>query len=94
MDYILGVDGGGTKTVVQIADCSGKLLAENESSPGSYKSVGAENAKANINNAVLGAIKKLKTSDKIIFKSAFLDWQEMIPGKIKIFTIKLYLMKK
>jgi len=70
LDCILGVDGGGTKTVVQIADCSGKLLAENESSPGSYKSVGAENAKANINNAVLGAINKLKTSDSIIFKSA------------------------
>ncbi|MBA7675432.1 hypothetical protein ES703_83667 [subsurface metagenome] len=30
MDYILGVDGGATKTVVQIADLSEKVVAESE----------------------------------------------------------------
>lgn len=70
MDYILGSDVGGTKTTVQIADCNGKVLAENEYRAGNYKSVGIENAKRNINEAVLGAIEKLKTSEKIFFKSS------------------------
>jgi len=68
LDYILGLDVGGTKTTVQIADCNGKVLAENESRAGNYKSVG--NAKRNINEAVLGAIEKLKASEKIFFKSS------------------------
>ncbi|GAG84825.1 unnamed protein product, partial [marine sediment metagenome] len=29
MDFILGVDGGGTKTVVQISDLSGEVVTEN-----------------------------------------------------------------
>ncbi len=70
MDFILGLDGGGTKTVVQIADCNGKLLAENESGSSNYKSVGVENAEININTAVLGAIRNLKVTGRIIFKSA------------------------
>ncbi|HAJ94911.1 MAG TPA: ATPase, partial [Actinobacteria bacterium] len=40
MDYILGVDGGGTKTIVQITDSSGKLITESESKSSNYKSVG------------------------------------------------------
>jgi len=70
LDYILGVDGGGTKTTVQIADCNGKLITENKSGSSNYKSVGIENAKININDAVLGATRNLKVTDKIIFKSS------------------------
>ncbi len=70
MDYILGVDGGGTKTTVQIVDSNGKLITENKSGSSNYKSVGVENAKININSAILGAVKKLGIFDKIIFKSA------------------------
>lgn len=70
MNYILGVDGGGTKTIAQIADSKGKLTVENESGSSNYKSVGKENAQTNINNAVLGAIRNLAVSDKVIFKSA------------------------
>jgi len=70
LDFILGLDGGGTKTIAQIVDSKGRILTENESGSGNYKSVGIESAKTNINNAVLGAVKKLAVSDKIIFKSA------------------------
>ena len=70
MDCILGVDGGGTKTTVQIADCNGKLITEEKSGSSNYKSVGIENAKININSAVLGAVRNLKASDKIFFKSS------------------------
>ncbi|MBC8390422.1 MAG: hypothetical protein ISS14_04530 [Actinobacteria bacterium] len=70
MDYILGVDGGGTKTTVQIANSNGKLITENKSGSSNCKSIGVENAKININSAILGAVKKLGIFDKIIFKSA------------------------
>jgi len=70
LECILGVDGGGTKTTVQIADCIGKLITENKSGSSNYKSVGVENAKININNAVLGAMGNLQNSKKIVFKSA------------------------
>jgi len=68
--YLLGVDGGGTKTTVQIADCNGRLMTEKKSGSSNYKSVGVENAKININNAVLGAIRNIKISDNIFFKSS------------------------
>lgn len=70
MDYVLGVDGGGTKTIVQVADCNGGLITENKSGSSNYKSVGVENAKININNAVLGAISNFNIPTRFTFKSA------------------------
>jgi len=70
MDYILGVDGGATKTTARISDHTGKTIAESEFGSSNYKGAGIENSKININSAVMGAIKKILSSDKIIFKSA------------------------
>ena len=42
MDLILGVDGGGTKTIAQITDLSGQLLAESKSGSSNYKSIGTD----------------------------------------------------
>jgi N-acetylglucosamine kinase-like BadF-type ATPase len=70
MDYILGVDGGGTKTTARISDHAGKTITESGSGSGNYKGVGVKNSKININNAVMGAIGKILSSNKIIFRSA------------------------
>lgn len=70
MNYILGVDGGGSKTVVQIADTTGKVIAETVYGSSNYKSAGIEGAIKNLNNGILRAIEKLNISDRIIFKSA------------------------
>ena len=70
MDYVLGLDGGGTKTTVQVVDCNGKLITEKKSGSSNYKSVGIEKAKININNVMLGAIRNIKISDNIFFKSS------------------------
>jgi len=37
--YVLGVDGGGTKTVARIADIEGNHIIESESDSSNYKSV-------------------------------------------------------
>ncbi len=70
MEYILGVDGGGSKTTVQIADIKGKIVAEVVSGASSYKSVGISKAIENLNMAVFSAINNLKTHDDVRFISS------------------------
>ncbi|GAG63824.1 unnamed protein product, partial [marine sediment metagenome] len=70
MDYVLGVDGGGTKTIVQVADLSGKVVAESESGSSNYKSVGIKIAKENINKAIFKAIDMLNNLKEFTFKDA------------------------
>ncbi len=70
MDYILGVDGGGTKTTVQIADTGGKVISQAVSGSSSYKSVGINRAIGNLNTAVFDAVKKLKVPRDIYFISS------------------------
>src|SRR4030042_2093560 len=69
MDYVLGLDGGGSKTTVQIADTDGKVLVQNKSGSCNYKSVGIEIAKNNINTVILNSLEEVGIPD-IIFKSA------------------------
>ena len=67
MKYVLGVDGGGSKTTVQIADAKGKILAEGAYDSSSFKSVGIKKAIENLNTAVFGVIKNLKAPESIHF---------------------------
>ncbi|MFA5015568.1 MAG: BadF/BadG/BcrA/BcrD ATPase family protein [Actinomycetota bacterium] len=69
MEYILGVDGGAFKTLVRVADLSGKPLIETKAGSSNYKSIGPELAKDNINKAILEAIDKLNNSN-VTFRSA------------------------
>ena len=68
--YILGVDGGGTRTTANIADLEGKVLAEYITGSSNYKSVGKETAKENINSAVFGAIGKLGERNSVGIESS------------------------
>ena len=70
MNYILGVDGGGSKTTVQIADTNGKVISQAVSGSSSYKSVGINRAIGNLNTAVFEAVKKLKVPRDIYFISS------------------------
>jgi N-acetylglucosamine kinase-like BadF-type ATPase len=70
MDYILGLDGGGTNTVVRIATASGTKIAEAGSGSTSYKSVGIKKATENLNHIVFSAIKKIGSPENIHFKSS------------------------
>jgi N-acetylglucosamine kinase-like BadF-type ATPase len=71
LDYILGVDGGGTKTVIRITDISGNILSEIVTGAGNYKSAGVFAAKANITEGILEAISEIKDGPgDIFFKSS------------------------
>ncbi|MEA2016794.1 MAG: BadF/BadG/BcrA/BcrD ATPase family protein [Actinomycetota bacterium] len=70
MKYILGVDGGGSKTTVQISDLGGEKLLRVVCGASSYKSVGKEKAVENLNRGVLKAINNLENPEDVHFESS------------------------
>ncbi len=52
MKYIIGVDGGGTKTVALLADIQGNILARGVSGPSNYNAVGFEVACAALEGVI------------------------------------------
>jgi len=70
MNYILGVDGGGSKTTVQITDVDGKVISQSVSGPSSYKSVGINRAIKNLNTAIFNAVRSSKVSEDAFFISS------------------------
>src|SRR5688572_10362483 len=52
MDYILGVDGGGTKTVALLGDLDGNVLARGVSGPSNYNVVGFDAACSALESAI------------------------------------------
>jgi N-acetylglucosamine kinase-like BadF-type ATPase len=73
MEYILGVDGGGTKTLAAAADMDGRIVAETEFGSSNFKSSGFEKARENYTAGILKLAAKLRKSfkDKTpFFKSA------------------------
>ncbi len=70
MKYILGVDGGATRTTAVIATEGGETIADSISSATSFLSVGVENSINNLNSAVFGALEKAGIGRDIIFESS------------------------
>jgi len=66
MDFILGIDGGGTKTIAAAAGLEGKIITEIEFGSTNFKSIGYENAKSNYTKAIFEIVENLKqiTGDK------------------------------
>lgn len=52
MDYILGVDGGGTKTLALLGDLDGNVLARGVSGPSNYNAVGFDAACSALETAI------------------------------------------
>ncbi|MDZ7838748.1 MAG: BadF/BadG/BcrA/BcrD ATPase family protein [Actinomycetota bacterium] len=69
MQYILGVDGGGTKTTARIADTDGNSLAQGVSGASNYHSVGIPKAIENLNQAISEALSGLN-NDQVNFVSS------------------------
>jgi len=67
-EYVLGVDGGGTKTMVQIADLSGRKMTQVVSGASNYLSVGMTKAIENLNTGIFNAIRNLNLKNQIYFK--------------------------
>ncbi len=48
--FVVGVDGGGTKTIAVLADLTGSVKAVAKGGPGNYQSVGSAGAKAQVSS--------------------------------------------
>jgi N-acetylglucosamine kinase-like BadF-type ATPase len=71
LDYILGVDGGGTKTITRITDVKGCILAETITGPSNYKKVKLSVALKNIVEGVVQSIYSFNSDGtNISFKSS------------------------
>ncbi|MFO7928442.1 MAG: BadF/BadG/BcrA/BcrD ATPase family protein [Candidatus Humimicrobiaceae bacterium] len=66
MDYILGVDGGGTKTIARITGTKGNTLAQKEAASSNYHSVGLKKATKNLNDAVFSCIETMGENVRFI----------------------------
>lgn len=71
MDYILGVDGGGTKTITRITDLKGCILAETITGPSNYKKVELSVASKNIIEGIFKSIYSFNSDEaNVSFKSS------------------------
>jgi N-acetylglucosamine kinase-like BadF-type ATPase len=56
MGYVVGVDGGGSKTTAAVVGDGERVAGEATSGPANFRSVGLERASANIANSIRGAV--------------------------------------
>lgn len=56
MSYVLGIDGGGTKTVCLLIDDKGKVLGRGEAGASNYQSIGTEATLQSIKSAIYTAV--------------------------------------
>jgi len=59
--YVIGVDGGGTKTAVALADMNGKIIARAISDGSSVRNLGIKAAAKNVTQGIYGVIKRKRT---------------------------------
>ena len=71
MRYVLGIDGGGTKTQAAIADDDGRVRGVGLGGPSNYDDIGAELTRAHIGQAVAAARARAGLED-VPFDAAFL----------------------
>jgi N-acetylglucosamine kinase-like BadF-type ATPase len=81
MEYILGVDGGGSRSTVLIADLNGKEISRVESGASNYKSIGKKKAIENLNKGIFKAISKLNSPEEVYFKSSCFGFAGNDAGK-------------
>ena len=61
MKYIVGLDGGGTKTNCVFADLSGKSVLQFSGGPSNFLSIGTEKAASNISSLIKSGLTKLNS---------------------------------
>jgi N-acetylglucosamine kinase-like BadF-type ATPase len=89
MNYILGIDGGGTKTQLLLADQLGKEVAKIEVGPTSLVAAGQEKAKQNLVEGLTQVTEAIKKSDDtieiVVFGLASVDTESEEAAAAKIF---------
>jgi N-acetylglucosamine kinase len=58
-DWVLGIDGGGTKTVCLVMDETGSIAGRGEAGPSNYQTIGLAAARESISQAIASAVDAL-----------------------------------
>ena len=66
MKYLIGVDGGGTKTIGYIGNDEGLILAKAYGGPCNYHAVGIDNAKYTLDNLIKSLCSSINIDSKEI----------------------------
>ena len=69
MDYYLGIDGGGTKTVAAVSDESGSIILKKEGKTINFYSVGMDKARENLSSLIKEICAELNSA---VFEKAFI----------------------
>ncbi len=85
--YVIGVDGGGTKTIAALADLEGKILKTGKSGPSSPRNTGIKKAADNVAEAIK---KSLRGKKNIRIISTFIG----LPAVAEEFKYKKGVIKK
>jgi len=64
--YVIGVDGGGAKTVAVLADLTGKILVRAKTGPSHPRNIGIKKAIANVAQAIEKVLPRSKKDKKIL----------------------------
>ena len=92
LNYVIGVDGGGSKTLAVLANLKKEILARAETGPSNLRNVGIKTAGANISEAILKTINGI--SGKNVFSifialAAVEEEFKLEKGKIKKEILKI-----
>lgn len=60
MEYVIGIDGGGTKTLLKISDIQGNLISVFEGGPSNINSASKDNVIYNLTNLIENGISNIK----------------------------------
>lgn len=90
MAYVIGIDGGGTKTLLKIADMQGNLISVQEGGPSNINSISRDDVIYNLTNIIENGISDIK-EDKADCKAICLgtagagrdEEKELLKGIIK-----------
>jgi len=66
MKYLVGVEGGGTKTSIAIADETGKILNKGVSGPSNFLFIGIDKASENIINGINSCLESLNLDKSVL----------------------------
>ncbi len=86
--YVIGVDGGGSKTAVALANLKGRILVRHQADSSHFRNIGMKNAIENLARAIDKVLSKVRGEKKIL--SAFLG----LPAMEEEFKFKKNIIKK
>lgn len=92
--YVIGIDGGGTKTIAALADLEGKILSKNKSGSSSPRNAGIKEVASNLREVLKPLLRKVKKGQIVSTAIALPAIEEEYREKKKEILARLMLKKE